>query len=175
MEIYTQFSQMKDFLLPVDVVARMYRRFRAGFPQTHAVMATIVSTSRERVELANQFADYSNEADGSINLDSDSSHNGSSDESRLSLQKRERAILEYFMALIRLKSQKRLRYWSMVTPLAYFSQGFRLPRKSSASGLPHCNLAAAWSHCNGLFDESLPNREGMICQQMYLSGAFNNW
>ena len=103
--LYLNFSPMKDFLRPKSMIAQFYRNFRAKFPKTHAVLVLVVSARSHRVELANQFHHLPHSID-------DPGFDDDSDDDRhmLELTMRERVIIEYFLSLIRIKSQKKLKF-----------------------------------------------------------------
>jgi len=94
-----------------------YTKFKETFPYSHAIFAILVSSRSFQVDLANGF-DLS--FDESISDDEDNPD-------ELELHQRERCILEYFLCLIRIHSQKRLQYWAMLTPMGYYSRGYKQP------------------------------------------------
>ena len=126
--VYSSFALMKDFVIPRAMISKMYEDFKESFPHVHSIMAIIVSSSRHCIELANGFSDPSIDVPDEVvssedEQDSEDANNGTNEEdaSAIELHRLERAILEYFLSLIRLKSQKQLPYWSMLNPLGYFS------------------------------------------------------
>jgi len=92
-----------------------------------------------------------------------------------SLPTLERTTLEYFLAFIRLRSRKQLRWWSMLSPLGFYSKGFQQPGQKSHLNAASCQIRVAWKHCNELFERCRADRMALIEQQFTCSLVFDNW
>ena len=143
---YQTFTHASEFLLPREKIAQFYDDFKKAFPSCHDLMAFIISSDSYRVELANNFdgSDVPSQSgitetdvndDDNVELDQDAHE---------LLHNRERAILEYFLAMIRLKNQKKLKYWSMLSPLGHHCKGFMQPGTKSHLNSASCTLRTAW-------------------------------
>ena len=106
------------------------------FPFVHSVIAMTVSSPRsrgEQVDLSSFLdVDVDDNADD-VPFDDVTAHtNTVEDDPDIDVEvehehevltKRERAILEFFIAKLRLRSRKQMRYWAMVPPLAAHGRG----------------------------------------------------
>ncbi len=114
----------------------MYNVLKELFPFFHSVFALAVSLSRTQgnaVALSRFLCPavgigddlvlcddgYANNDDGLSSKEEDGKNNGDNKE----LSKREHAMLEFFIAKIQVRSQKTMKYWSMIPPLASHSWG----------------------------------------------------
>jgi len=91
------------------------------------------------------------------------------------LTRKERGILDFFMAMIGLRSRKRLGWWSMIKPMADYSRGHLGKTPSHAlfgcgSSLRHCK-----AKLDGLYIESLPALMDSIFGESTIFMAFDNW
>ena len=63
----------------------------------------------------------------------------------------------------------------MLTPLGYFSRGFRTPGSTSHLSGGSCNLKTAWMKCNDMYEDCAPSRREMIRQLDTASACGDNW
>ena len=63
----------------------------------------------------------------------------------------------------------------MMTPLGYFSHGFRIPGSKCQLTAASCTLRTAWKNCNNLYEKSLPGQKEMIRQLATLLACGDNW
>ena len=139
---YSSFERLDNHLIPSSVVWEQYRRFKENFPLAHAMFSIMVSTSRKSIELAAslgihnpferpfQTTQAAEKEDSESEVESsDETNTQLSDEAQHDVSQLERTILEYFLSFVRLKSQKNLRWWSMLSPFGYYSKGFLQPGK----------------------------------------------
>jgi len=174
----------------------LYDKFVTLFPYIHSVFALTVSSSRargERVALSASFdgiilpnlgveneafddSDSSGNSDhGNANAGGNVSDGGGETEEQYLLGKKERAIMEFFFAMIRIHSQKTLRYWSIIAPLAHYVRGhsMHLPRHPlHGSGQ---NIHAALSRLNQLHSKLFPAITNLISNQLTTSLALDNF
>jgi hypothetical protein len=68
---------------------------------------------------------------------------GANEASFTALHKKEKACLEYFLALIRLRSQKQLPYWAMLSPLAHHCKGYLQPGSKNPLIGAGCSIKTA--------------------------------
>ena len=132
------------------------------FPYIHFILAQIISFGEVRVKYSNQF----------LSQNDDSSNDGLVDEvddpdepdylGPNKLMRREKGILEYFLVMTCLCSQKKLPYCSMVTPLCFFICGYNQPDKKSHTNVANCTLETTWIYSNQLFYECTANSTEMI-------------
>jgi len=91
------------------------------------------------------------------------------------LSKKQRAILEFFFAKLRVRSQKNLKYWSMISPFAAHSIGhIKNPPNHPLHG-SCCSTLTLWKTLNQLFDSTFAARINTISNQYTVSIAFDNW
>ena len=90
------------------------------------------------------------------------------------LTKRERAVLEFFIAQIRLRSQRTMRYWAMVPPLANFSRGLLKHPYHPLHG-SGCSVLTLWGHLNDLFESTAKIRREVLVNQYTNSVVFDNY
>ena len=92
-----------------------------------------------------------------------------------SLTTKQCAVLEFFIAKLRLRSQKQLKYWAMVPPLATHSRGhMKNPTNHPLHGAG-CDNRTLWNTLNDLFDSTFDARNDTISRQFTVSMAFDNW
>ena len=115
-------------------------------------------------------SDYADNNDGGDESDGD----GETEDLHF-LGKKERAIMEFFLAMLRLCSQKTLVYWSIVAPLAHYVRGqsMRLPKHPLyGSGT---NIHHALSRLDQMRSKSLPGITNLISNQITGSLALDNF
>ena len=178
---YNDFTHVSSFLVERKDIVTLYETFRENFPMCHSIFSIIVSSSRYCVQLASLF---SNE-DASTTPDVSAAGVGpdaeveipddNTDSTEELLHCNGRSTLEYFLAMIRMKSQKQLVYWSMLSPLGHHSKGYMKPgRKNPLSG-SQCTIKTAWKKLDEIFEECSPVLMTRIKQQFTCSAAFDNW
>lgn len=127
---YYNFVAGEGCLLDRKQILDMYDLMKELFPFVHSVIALTVSSPHsrgEKVDLSFFFdVNVEDNADtihvGDVdNFTDDAYTNIEVEHEHEVLTKRERAILEFFIAKLRLRSQKRMRFWAMVPPLANHS------------------------------------------------------
>jgi len=110
MNHYSGFTSVNGYLVERRSIRHMYNAMKAIFPFIHSVLSLTVSNPRgEQIPIFSQ-DDFTNVTD-TPNMEEE-------------LSKRERAVLEFFIAQIRLRSQKTMGYWAMVPPLAAHGRGY---------------------------------------------------
>ncbi len=91
------------------------------------------------------------------------------------LTKCQQGLLELFIAQIRLRSQKMMKYWAMIPPLASHSHGhMHNPLNHPLHGVG-CSTTTMWNTLNQLFDFTANPRANVITNQYMVSMAFDNW
>ena len=91
------------------------------------------------------------------------------------LHKKEKACLEYFLAMIRIRSQKQLSYWAMLSPLAHHCKGYLQPGTKNPLLGVGCNIKTAWHKMDKIFEECTPARMALIKRQLTITLVFDNW
>ena len=91
------------------------------------------------------------------------------------LHRREEACLEYFLALICLRCQKQLPYWSMLSPLAHHCKGCLQPGTKNPLIGVGCNIKTAWHKLDKISKECTPARMALIKRQLTITLVFDNW
>ena len=163
-EKYSTFTYLSEKLLSDDEIEEMYIRFKNEFPSMHNILAVTVSSRYDTVHLALPL----------VNKDIEETNDIDEGE-RNELSRSERATLEYFLAMIRIRSQKQLKHWSMLSPLGHHCRGFLQPGQKSQHNAASCTLKTAWKECDKLFEECTPARKETIDEQFTLSSSFDNW
>ena len=130
---YSQFTRLKENLMPAATISQQYQRFKSSFPLVHSMFTIMVSTNRKSV-------DFTTALDTDLEPQDAKSVDVTEEQQHKNLQ---RTILEYFLAFIRLKSQKQLRWWSMLSPLGHYSKGFMPPQQKSHFSASSCNIRVA--------------------------------
>jgi hypothetical protein len=161
---YSSFTATPDTLLYPTEIPRLYECMKSQFPFTHVLISQIVSTRESAIVLSDLFTDPSSINEPMQKTDEEEP-----------IELRERCILEYFIALLRVKSQRQLRYWAMLVPLAFHSKGFMQPGKKSYTNAHHCTLKTAWHNLGKLFKACAAERLYCILNESTVSGAFDNW
>ncbi len=145
MDQYTGFVSSEGYLVDRKHILEMYDLMKTSFPFVHSVIAMVVSTPRSRVDLSPFFDgddDNGDEYDNGNDDNGDDHNDGNydneddlfeyniidnsgvfDDTGRELLTKRERAVLEFFIAKIRVRSRKKMRFWAMVAPLGNHGRG----------------------------------------------------
>ena len=168
--VYSTFVSMRNTIMSPADISMLYQTFRRDFPHTHALFSIIVSKSQDRIEV-----DKSMDIGKGKVIESESDDSCDENDDGTDLSRLQRSIYEYFLSFIRHKSQKRLKYWSMLTPLGYFSRGFRIPGSRSHLSGASCGLLTAWKNCNHLYETCMPSRKEMIQQLVTSSACGDNW
>jgi hypothetical protein len=94
---------------------------KSKFPFTHLLISQIVSSRDSAIALNELFSDQMSDAVPDPSTINETMEMADEEET---IELRERCILEYFIALLRVKSRRQLRYWSMLVPLEFHSKGF---------------------------------------------------
>ena len=113
--------------------------------------------------------------DDAVPDDADSSMSDGGDVGSADLSKRERAILEFFIAKIRLSSQKQMRWWAMIPPIAAYSRGHMHNPPNHPLHGAGCNEITMWSSLDKLYDSTKLARIDLMTHQYTISIAFDNW
>jgi len=143
-----------------------------------------VSLSRYCVQLASEFANEDSNTTPDVvsagaennvpHTDADVPDDNTESQDEV-LHSKERCTLEYFLAMIRMKSQKQLIHWSMLSPLAHHSKGYMQPGRKNPLCGSQCTVKTAWKKLDGIFEECTPVLMHRIKQQFTCSAAFDNW
>ena len=170
--VYSNFVPMRNSVVSSADIISLYETFISDFPHTHAILSVIVSSPNDKVPLATSLINDADDdgSDGSCCEESANVNDGHPE-----LTRTQRSIFEYFLCFIRHKSQKRLRHWAMLTPLGYFSRGFRMPGSKCHLSAASCDLRTAWITSNKLYENSRPGRKEMIRQLATSSACGDNW
>ena len=195
MKHYSGFLPITDATIHPHEEQPMYEKLHEIFTMCHAVFSTIVSTSSFRVDLATSFK---SEKDPDVSLDSDATtvtaDDATTDDAATDasvtdavpvldnnarqksiIHRKEKACLEYFLGLIRLRSQKQLPHWSMISPLAHHCKSYlQLGTKNPLVGVG-CNIKTAWNKLDGIFERCTPARMALIKNQLTITCVFDNW
>jgi hypothetical protein len=195
--VYTEFVIPDGFLLDRRSIAEMYRLMQRLFPFVHSVLALTVSPKRRRdagdwVYLS-PFLTNGREGKGISQLDddpvdgdpvgNDPVNDDTNDDDPVDddgcpgddgLTRRERAVLEFFIAKIRVRSQKKMKHWAMIASLGNHSRG--------QSGIPNhplhgsgSSMTTVWGTLNHIFETSTAARRDLVAKQYTVSMAFDNW
>ena len=68
------------------------------------------------------------------------------------LSRRERAVLEFYIAKIRLRNQKTMKYWAMVPTLGTHSRGYMKTLPNHPVHGVGCSMVTLWTTLNEMFD-----------------------
>ncbi len=188
---YTSFTTIDGYLVERTEIRSMYDTMVEIFPFVHSVLLTAMTRpGTVDSERTSEFAisgDNENgmcpdsAADGEVC--SEDKENDSDDEHEFPmiadtdelLTKHQRACLEFFLAKLRLRSQKRMQYWAMIPPLGNHSRGYsRTPPTHPLHGLG-CGMTTLWKHLNHVYVETTPARNNVIFNQMTQSVVLDNW
>ncbi len=182
---YGGFVSVGGHLLERKSIVDMYSSMVLLFPFVHSVFALVVSTSStqgKRVGLS-QFLSSSQATD--MIVYSDDPVDDSSDLDLLDLDdkggdsdtltKRQRAILEFFVAKMRFRSQKKIKHWALISPLASYSHGHMANPPSHPLHGAGCCMKTMWSVLNDFFKSSTAARIDVVSNQFTVSIAFDNW
>jgi hypothetical protein len=165
---YSSFTPTPDSLLYPSEIPRLYEYMKQHFPFTHLLVSLIISSKDSAIALNDMFVNESTDC-----VDINELPPETEDEDPIPLK--ERCILEYFIALLRVKNQKDLRYWSMLVPLAFHSKGFLQPGRKSFLNAHQCALRTAWRNLGKLFEACAAEQLNCILNEMHVTGAFDNW
>ncbi len=81
----------------------------------------------------------------------------------------------FFIAKLRLRSQKNMKHWAMVMPLSCHSYGnVSYPASHTLHGYG-CSRKVLWKSLNDIYDRLSSARHHIICQQFTVSMAFDHW
>jgi hypothetical protein len=88
----------------------------------------------------------------------------------------ERAVLEFYIAKIRICSQRKLKYWAMVPPLGSHSCGHnsRNPNSHPLHGAG-CLATPLWTTLNEINETTIPAHADLISNQPTISMVFDDW
>ena len=165
---YSGFTSMNGYLVERVCIRQMYYTMKQILPFIHSVVSLIVTNPRgEQISIFSE--------DGIADGIAGASGDGVVPECDDELSKKERGVLEFFITLIRLRSQKKMVYWAMVPPLAAHSRGHM---KNTASHPLHgvgCDMITTWLRLNQLYDHCTPSREEILRNQCTVSIVFDNW
>jgi hypothetical protein len=165
----------------------MYDKMRDLFPFVHSVLATTVSGTRRRCyrvplsqvmnDRTNNDENSSDDNDGSFMDDDDgnSDYKGRRFGLEEDLHKRKRAILELFIASFRLRSQKQLKWWAIVPPIAAYSRGHVPNPPNHPLHGAGCQDITLWSSLDKLYESTTEARSDLMTHQYTVSLAFDNW
>jgi hypothetical protein len=168
---YSSFHFEECFLVDRRCITNMYSAMRRLFPFVHAVIATIVSNPRrDCVDIFNTKTAQAEElyVEGTNDFESE----GVAMEE---LSRRERAVLEFFIAKIRLRNQKNMKYWVMVPTLGTHSRGYMKTQPNHPVHGVGCSTSTLWATLNDMFGSTTPGRMDVIRNQYTMSVAFDNW
>lgn len=198
----TGFTLLDGYLLDRPIIRQMHEKMKVLFPVVHSVLALTVLHPRapsSRVVTA-----YDNPPNGSGGpdcvsfdtvssvvvdggcVDRDADDNDSAcDDSVLSvedcgdesdLNKGEQGILEeFFIAMIRLCSQMKMRWWAMIPAIAAYSQGHMHNPPNHPLHSAGCHDITLWSTLDKLYKSTSAARMDVMIQQFSCSFAFDNW
>ncbi len=91
------------------------------------------------------------------------------------LTKRQRAILEFFIANMRFWSQKKMKHWALISPLSSYSRGHMANPPSHQLHGAGCCMKTMWSVLDDFFKSSTAAHIDVDSNQFTLSIAFDNW
>jgi hypothetical protein len=91
------------------------------------------------------------------------------------LTKHQQAVLDFFIATIRLHSQKKMKYRAMIPPLGAHSQGYMKNLPSHPLHGAGYSMLTVWDTLNDMFDSTAAARANAISNQFTISMAINNW
>ena len=163
---YKGFTVVNGYLVERKDLLVMYQSLVDQFLFIHLVLALTVSHSQyNSVQLSSIITQSDGASDGASDNDVDDDQ----------LSKHQRAILEFFIAKLRLCSQKNMKHWVMVMPLSCHSYGnVSYPPSHPLHG-SGCSRHMLWKSLNDIFDRLSSARHDTICQQYTVSMAFDNW
>ena len=147
----------------------MYSLMVKLFPLIHGVFAMIVSSRRSHVgpggeaitfDAPNRDDDYSDDDEGYVDD---------------GLTKRQRSVVEFFIAKLRLRSQKTMRYWALVPPLAGHSRGHTHNPPNHPLHGAGCGMRTMWGHLDSIYDSGAAARADIVNNQQTISIAMDNW
>ena len=152
----------------------MYNALVRIFPVIHSIMSLTISNPRgEQIDIFpspteaasnNEHKNYNN-GEGFYDEDDNPPFDGAIEMSAstsvlrdqcVDLTKRQRAVLEFFIAQIRLRSQRTMRHWAMIPPLANFSRGHLKHPYHPLHG-SGCSVVTLWGYLNDLFQSAAKN------------------
>lgn len=171
------FTPALSFLVPKEDIAAMYDDFRESFPLCHAVFATIVTTTRSPVAFAECLAGVQQPSGAHARIDElyeDAVYGANMSEDEIDLTTKQRAILDVFMMLVRIRSQKKLPYWSMVSPLGKFAIGdHHTGARKGTLDVGSCLLETAFERLDALYEETEQARIDLMCEQRTSQGSMD--
>ncbi len=194
LEAYSAYSYVGGYLVERRQIRHMYNSLVRIFPVIHSIMSLTVSHPRgKQIDIfASPIADESNN-EGNYNdrglcdgeelydnkndnppVDCEGDTSSDSVQTTVDLTKRERAVLEFFIAQIRLRSQRTMRHWAMVPPLANFSRGLLKHPYHPLHG-SGCSIVTLWGHLNDLFQSTAKTPREVLTNQYTNSVVFDNY
>jgi hypothetical protein len=138
---YKFFTIINNYLVERKHIKTMYQSLVDLFP--HSVLAlTLSHLWYGAVKLSSQ-----------MSLDDDAESDSDSDiKEDNTLTKHQRAILEFFIAKLHLRSQKNMRHWAISMPLPCHSRGHVSAPASHPLHGAGCSHHVLWKSLNELFD-----------------------
>jgi hypothetical protein len=174
---YIGFSFFGKSLVERKHLRAMYNSMGDLFPFVHSVLAMTVSSPRargNRVDVSSFFDDGNAEDDNVTDDESSDELKCNDEDVSDALSKKQRAILEFFIAKLRVRSKKNLKYWLMISPFAAHSIGhIKNPPNHLLHGSGSSSLTL-WKTLNQLFDSTFAAQINTISNQYTVSIAFDN-
>ena len=87
----------------------------------------------------------------------------------------ERAVLEFFIAKIRICSRRKLRYWAIVPPLGSHSHGHLRNASSHQLHRAGCLPTLIWRTLDETYEITILTCADLISNQPTISMAFHDW
>jgi hypothetical protein len=167
---YKGFTVVNDYLVERRDIKVMYQTFINTFPFVHSVLTLTVSHLRyNAVKLSVQMSLGEDAASDVVG----DGYNASEDNNELT--KHQQALLEFFIAKLRLWSQKNMGHWAMLLPLSCHSHGLVAAAPFHPLRGTGCSCAVLWRMLNDLYDRMVSAQLDTVCQQYTVSMAFDNW
>jgi hypothetical protein len=91
------------------------------------------------------------------------------------LTKCQRAILEFFVAKMRFRSQKKMKHLALISPLASYSHGHMANPPSHPLHGTGCCMKTMWSVLDNFFESSTAALNDVVTNQFTVSIVFDNW
>jgi hypothetical protein len=178
---YSGFHFVDTYLVDRRCIRQMYTEMMRIFPFVHAVIAMTVSNPRsETVNVFDRDTLQTEEGDSEGALqteegDSEGAEHVSHLNDDFELSRHERAVLEFFIAKIRLRSQRAMKYCAMVPTLGTHSRGYMKSLPNHPLHGVGCCMSTLWSTLNDMYESATPARMDVIENQYTMSVAFDNW
>ncbi len=91
------------------------------------------------------------------------------------LTKCQRAILEFFIAKMKFRSQKKKKHWALISPLASYCHGHMANPPSHPLHVAGCCMKTLWSVLDDFFESLTAARIDVVSNQITRSITFDNW